>query len=493
MRSATSGTKSWSLRRRLVLTTAAVVCGGMAWLAWWQADLLRPRWWEAMEESLVDTAMVLAAAVADGSPGPDPDPAALARVWPAARAAPLHATIYATTKTALALEVSLTDRYGIVLYDSARPQDVGRDNSQWNDVLRTLRGQYGARATRHDPADPASDWLHVAAPVRRDGVLIGVLTVAKPVGAVAAVAAAARLQLIASAVVVAAAMAGLGFLITAWITLPLARLTTHVRRAAAGRREPLPALGRGEIAELGSALQDLRQQLDGRRYVEEYVQALTHELKSPLAGVRAAAELLQEDLPPTDRARFLANLRGESERLHALIERLLALTALERREALSEIAEVELSGLVAEVAADLAARCAAGQVGISLSGPGGVVRGDRFLLRQACENLLGNALAVAPPGSQITVEVLPDALVVRDQGPGIPDFALARLGERFFSLPHPATGRKGTGLGLAFVREIARLHGGRCLIANHPGGGAEARLELALAPPSVHTESIDDR
>ena len=70
------------------------------------------------------------------------------------------------------------------------------------------------------------------------------------------------------------------------------------------------------------------------------------------------------------------------------------------------------------------------------------------------------------------------AISVRDQGQGTPDYALEHMFERFYSLPRPATGRKSTGLGLAFVREVARLHGGSADFANRPEGGALARIRL---------------
>jgi two-component system sensor histidine kinase CreC len=69
---------------------------------------------------------------------------------------------------------------------------------------------------------------------------------------------------------------------------------------------------------------------------------------------------------------------------------------------------------------------------------------------------------------------------VRDHGPGIPDYALDRVFDKFYSLRRPDSGRKGTGLGLAFVKEIAVLHRGRAQLGNHPDGGAEARLVLPL-------------
>lgn len=467
--------RPWSLRRRLVLTTAGVLCLGMAWLTWWQVNQLRPLWWQALESSLVDTATVLAAQVAAASPGEKPDPTHLALAWSAAQHRPVQATISGTTKQHLALAVSLTDRHGIVLYDSARPQDVGRDNSQWNDVLLTLRGAYGARATLADPSNLDSAWLHVAAPVRHGDEVIGVLTIAAPSDALEAIAGVARGQLAASAMIATAMMAGLALLITAWITEPLARLTAHVRRAAAGTREPLPALGHGEIAALGEALLQMRRELEGRQYVVDYVQTLTHELKSPLAGMRAAAELLQEDLPQDERSRFLANLQSESTRLHHLIERLLAQAAIEHREELTEISEVALAALTHEIIADLTALSA--QLGITITVTGStLIRGERFLLRQAIENLVRNALDFSPTGSTVRISIDAHSLIVRDSGPGIPEYALSRLGERFYSLPRPLSGRKSTGLGLAFAKAVAQLHGGSCTVRNHPDGGAEAVL-----------------
>jgi two-component system sensor histidine kinase CreC len=103
-------------------------------------------------------------------------------------------------------------------------------------------------------------------------------------------------------------------------------------------------------------------------------------------------------------------------------------------------------------------------------------------LRQAIANLLDNAIDFSPAGGEIGVALEKQPgnwrLTVRDHGEGAPDYALPRLFERFYSLPRPATGRKSTGLGLPFVREVAQLHGGDAHFANHPQGGAEVTLEI---------------
>ncbi|MDR2837342.1 MAG: two-component system sensor histidine kinase CreC, partial [Azonexus sp.] len=118
------------------------------------------------------------------------------------------------------------------------------------------------------------------------------------------------------------------------------------------------------------------------------------------------------------------------------------------------------------------------------------ITGDAFLLQQAILNLLDNAIEFSPDvseisssGGEIEITVRPQGslleFVIRDHGDGAPDYALGQLFNRFYSLPRPATGKKSTGLGLAFVREVARLHGGEAGFANHPQGGGEAWLRVA--------------
>jgi two-component system sensor histidine kinase CreC len=110
------------------------------------------------------------------------------------------------------------------------------------------------------------------------------------------------------------------------------------------------------------------------------------------------------------------------------------------------------------------------------------VTGENFLLRQALSNLLDNAIAFSPDGGRITLLLETAAgkhtLIVRDQGTGIPDYALPHIFERFYSLARPGTQRKSSGLGLPFVKEVVALHGGEVVLCNLPVGGVEARLSL---------------
>ena len=108
--------------------------------------------------------------------------------------------------------------------------------------------------------------------------------------------------------------------------------------------------------------------------------------------------------------------------------------------------------------------------------------GERFLLRQALANLLDNALDFTPAGGLIRIAASRDGheldLRLYNQGEAIPDYALPRLTERFYSLPRPGSGRKS--LGLNFVQEVAQLHGGSLQVCNLDGG-VEVRLRLPAA------------
>jgi two-component system sensor histidine kinase CreC len=236
-------------------------------------------------------------------------------------------------------------------------------------------------------------------------------------------------------------------------------------------------------AVLGSAFNDMRDALAGRSHTEGYVETLTHELKSPLTAIRGAAELLREPLPEAQRERFSANIGEQVQRLQNLADRLLQLANLEKRRTLDEVETVDLQTLVREAVDAMEPVAQIKKITLQTDVmTDAKVEGDPFLLYQALVNVLSNAIDFAPASSAVQVAARAEgrtvALSVRDRGPGVPDFALDRAFEKFYSLRRPDSGRKSTGLGLAFVREIAHLHGGKAHLSNHPEGGAVAVIEL---------------
>ena len=474
-----------SLRLRLLVLLLAIYTAGGLLLTRWALNQVRPRYLESMEESLVDTSVLLAAVVeTDLEPGPVTGEV-LRRTFAAARRHAFLARVFTLRKTAVDLEVYVTDDRGRVVFDSTGRSE-GADFSRWNDVARTLRGEYGARSTRARPGDDDSQVIHVAAPVRRDGRIVGVVSVGKPTRGINALVAVARQRILAGALVGGVLLLLALLLVASWVIAPLERLTAYARAVRDRRPAAPPRLPGRTLRELGTALEEMRDALEGRRQIERYTQSLAHEVKAPLAAIRGAAELLGEEMPPAQRARFLGTIRGEGARIQQIVDRLLELSSLEARKALRRTERFEAAALLGEAAAALRPAFEAARVALDVAGGAGVgLRGERVLLREALVNLLQNALEFTPAGGTVRLRAAAAAdgvvLTVADTGPGVPAYALPRVFEQFYSLPRPGSGRKSTGLGLSLVREIAHLHGGAAELANRPEGGAIATLRLPAA------------
>lgn len=438
---------------------------------------------QATEETLVDTANLLAELAAEelhsGNIGNGKFSESVNR---ALKRSP-QALISGVSKNSVDARVYVTDRKGIVAFDSMG-EAVGADYSQWRDVARVLRGEYGARSTRDDKADQRSSVMYVAAPVIRQELLIGVLTVSKPVAALMPYAARARDRVMKAGFLLLAISAVIGLMFTLWLTWSLNRLRDYALAIAAGKKVEPPVTGGRQLSVLAKSLALMREKLDGKHYVESYVQTLAHELKSPLTAVRGSAELLQEAPSAEDRQRFAGHIAEQAERMQLIIERLLALARVEQLQSPDDRRVIVLKALIAETVRTRSDILSSRQLVVRIDGDSSAtIHGDPFLLQQAVGNLLDNAIEFSPVGGEIDIVIAPTAkghaVTVRDYGPGAPDYALPHLFERFYSLPRPATGRKSTGLGLPFVREVARLHGGDADFCNHPEGGAVGRIVLA--------------
>ena len=474
-----------SLRLRLVALLVGIFALGEWMVVRVVLAEVRPRYLESMEESLVDASRLLAAMLETQLRDGALDVASLRKADAAARREMFFAQIYSLQKTQIDLRVYVTDAAGRVVFDSDGGRAEGADYSKWRDVRLTLQGEYGARATEVEPGDPDSLMLYIAAPIRHRGDIVGALSVGKPTRAIGGLVASAQRRLLYYAVGGGLAVL-LALLLTAhWVIIPIERLTEYARAVRDGKPAALPSLPGRTLRVLGNAFAEMRESLEGRQHLERTTQALAHGIKAPLAAVRGAAELLGEEMPLEERRRFVENLRAESGRIEQIVERLLRLTALEARGALQTRERIDL-GKLAEQAADTF-RNAAEMAGVELRlGCTPVaVCGDRQLLQEALANLVQNALEFSPRGSVVALEVHAEGgqacVTVADGGPGVPEYALSRVFERFYSLERPSSGRKSTGLGLSLVREIMHLHGGAVTLENRQEGGALATLRLPVA------------
>jgi two-component system sensor histidine kinase CreC len=169
-----------------------------------------------------------------------------------------------------------------------------------------------------------------------------------------------------------------------------------------------------------------------------------------------------------------------------MIDKLLALAAVEHRQHLEQPELLSPAALAQEAAGLCAQRLEQSGIALQLALAPDLprIRGDAFLLRQALANLIDNAADFSPAGSGIDLHMESDdrrlRIEVSDRGQGIPDYALPRVFERFYSLPRPDGGSRSSGLGLCFVAEVAALHDGTVALRNRDGGGATATLVIPL-------------
>ena len=303
-------------------------------------------------------------------------------------------------------------------------------------------------------------------------------------------------ELVIGGVVLLACVAAGAYVLAGAALAPVERLRRQAARLAADN-EPgdlaVPPTG-DELARLAATLNELLARLRGalarqRRLVAD----ASHELRTPLAILLAELELAaQPGRRPEELRAALASVTTEAKRLNRLTNDLLLLARRDAERLSIDRRPTPIGPLLAASASRLARRAPA--VRIVTTPPAEdrwSVAVDPDRLRQAVDNLLDNALRVAPDGSDVSVtahEVHGLLIIsVADEGPGFPPEFLARAFEPF---ARPDGGRAravgSAGLGLAIVAAIAQAHGGHASAENRPGGGAVVRLDLPLPAPPTH-------
>ena len=433
----------------------------------------------ATEGTLIDTATLLAEVGRDDLLSGDPLHGRVAQAFSQLHQRPFRANISGIHKVRNEYHVYMTDAQGRVVFDSAGLA-VGDDYSRWNDVWLTLRGEYGARSTQRHPDDPESTVMYVAAPIVDQGKIIGVLSVGKPNSAMAPVIHRSELRILWAGGALLGIALLIGLVVAGWINRSISTLSRYADSVTHDAPLPLPDPGSSELRKLAQALENMRIRLEGKNYIEHYVHSLTHELKSPLAAIRGAAEILAEQPPPQVAARFIDNILVQNARMQSLVEKLLAQARLENRVDIVPVT-LDVAMLFTRLTDARSAILSAKNIMLTCQSAQCHVTGDVDLLEQALGNLLDNAIDFTPQGGAIALAAHEEKqrvrLSVTDTGSGIPDYALARIFERFYSLPRD-NGLKSSGLGLAFVQEVARLHQGEITLQNRDEGGVIATLTL---------------
>jgi signal transduction histidine kinase len=269
---------------------------------------------------------------------------------------------------------------------------------------------------------------------------------------------------------------------------PIEWLRTRVLEKAksADRRADLEPPPDDEVGELAKAFNDLLQALDERRRENESVAAdLVHELKNPVAAIRACAESLASGAADEKKAARMAKILAESSnRLDALVSQYLELARAEAGMPNEQRTEIDLAALAKGVATSLEPAFPEAKIVVDADGPV-KLEGVSSRLDSLVRNLVDNAASFS---DDVRVSVRREDLAggtaraileVVDKGPGIAEGDVPRVFDRFFTTRGTASrGKKGTGLGLALVKAVAEAHGGEATVRSKEGEGATFRVTL---------------
>jgi two-component system sensor histidine kinase MprB len=276
----------------------------------------------------------------------------------------------------------------------------------------------------------------------------------------------------------------LGALVARTALTPIARFTRRTEQltGALDLTQRLPAGGRDELARLAASfnatLDALARSLDAQRHL---IADAGHELRTPIASLRANIQVLQDAarLTPEDREGLRRDIIEELDELTSLVSDVVELA----RGAASEPAtdDVRLDRIVADVVERTRRR---GELRFQVQLQPTIVRGAPERINRAVANLLDNARKWSPPGGLVEIDLHEGVLTVRDHGPGFQEADLPNVFERFYRAEQ-ARKLPGSGLGLAIVRQAAEAHHGFATAENAPGGGARLRVSFGapLAPP----------
>ena len=233
-------------------------------------------------------------------------------------------------------------------------------------------------------------------------------------------------------------------------------------------------------------LRTLRRDLAVSQLKSQFVSAVSHEFRSPLAGIRQLSDMLVRGRVPDEekRAQYYLMIRRESDRLSRLVENVLDFARMEDGRKEHRFEPIDTGEWLREVASEFQVTLAAGQRTLAASIQDGLpeISGDRTALTTAVQNLLDNAAKYSPESPTVWLEALEDggrvAIRVRDRGVGIPEDERSRVFDRFYRGRELADVVKGTGLGLSLVQHIVRAHGGCVELQSRPGEGSTFTILL---------------
>ena len=273
------------------------------------------------------------------------------------------------------------------------------------------------------------------------------------------------------------------------LTHPIRNLT-HAALALAkhtGQEIPLPVARRDEIGALAQAFSDMQEAIQTRENKlrdesnsrQALLDALAHEMRTPLTSLLGNARLLQGELPTEERKRIADSMAREIYRLSDMDQQLMKLTTLRHENIESE--SVSVLSILNDTAERLNQQ--ADGITIEVTGQDSILYGDRELLSLLSDNLTANAIHASEPGMKILLIAESHGFSVQDQGIGMTEETIQRACEPFWKADKARTrSQGGAGLGLSLCQQIAELHQGTLSFDSSPGVGTKVIFTTSIQP-----------
>jgi len=394
------------------------------------------------------------------------------------------------------LAIYVTDKDGLLVLDS-RGLTLGKDMRDANEVESALSGVTDSTSVVMEEAAGSkkargavieyflkSRFLNASNPIYgNNGEIIGTVVVVAPL--IDLMGESYLLRFIFYIFVISLLF---GFLGSYRISRNIYRIQKYTSNLFGGEDVLMPDLN-NQFNKLARTIRDARSDVELKDDVEQYIDTLAHELRTPITGIQLTAENLLTPMSDKQRKRFVENILESNRHMDILVNRLLELSRIERREALKNVEILNIKEAVNTVlnAPSRVKTILDKDLNIDIQiSSNATLNGEKILLEQAIGNIVNNALDFSPASGKITMKASQTnnaiTIIVLDDGAGIPPQVINKLFTRFFSVTRPDTGARGNGLGLRFVRKIMKLHGGEVSLQNRfIQQGAEARLRFPLS------------
>lgn len=389
----------------------------------------------------------------------------------------------------LETRIRILDSQGMVLVDSW-DIDSGADMLADTLVVQALAGEFASRYEL-DGQQPAMD---LVLPATIENQIMAVIYLSQPLRDVIIVLQDMRTRLFIATAIALLLSLVVGLILSGAITRPIRRLTSAASAIARGHfDQQVPVNTQDELGQLSRVFNNMTSRLQAARQMQiDFVANVSHELRTPLTSLKVMIETLQDgaidDLEV--RERFLQTMETETNRLVRLVNDLLLLSQVDSQALNLRLSSQNLESLAMGVITRLEPEVGAKDLSFSLQVKPDLPNlwADPDRVEQILLNLLDNALKYSQPGGVITVDAdLEGPAFVRvqviDQGSGIPEKDLPRIGQRFYRTDSARSrSQGGSGLGVAIVKALVEAHGGQFWLESQPGEGTRANFTLPISP-----------